>query len=182
MWGFNVTDKDYPYDNRPVVPIKNMNFSQWWFHGHLDHPPNDGDFFELPAGKAATAEIACTKPATSYFKSAGAVNQFTNPSNPEDPCPNSPTTAYHTNNFEDLMGCSLAIAYKDDVNAVKPDDFTVFSVNHTCVWTLHTDFQVPARMPPCPPGGCICAFFWIHSPLSGGEESAFFIIFVCFCL
>ncbi len=34
MWGFNVTFQTYPYDNRPVSPLVNMTFNQWWFHGH----------------------------------------------------------------------------------------------------------------------------------------------------
>jgi len=54
---------------------------------------------------------------------------------------------------------------------MRPEDFTVFSVNQTCVWTRFTDFQVPARMPPCPMGGCTCAFFWTHSQNSGSAEN-----------
>ena len=30
MYGFNVTDKTFSYDNRPQVPLYNMNFDQWW--------------------------------------------------------------------------------------------------------------------------------------------------------
>ena len=75
--------------------------------------------------------------------------------------------------FNDLTGCALAIAYKSDVTTIQPEDFTVFSVNHTCVWTRFTDFQVPANMPPCPPGGCHCAWFWIHAADSGSEQSVF---------
>jgi hypothetical protein len=75
------------------------------------------------------------------------------------PCPGSPTTAFHANNINDLGGCALAVAYESDVsNEVKPDDFTVFSVNHTCVWNLHTYFSVPADMPPCPNDKCTCAW------------------------
>ncbi|KAF8960047.1 hypothetical protein BDZ97DRAFT_1906022 [Flammula alnicola] len=170
IFGFNVTTQTFPYDNRPVVPIKNMNFTEWWFHNHLDYPPNAGDIFELPAGKPATAEIACNKGATSYFASSEG-GDIREANNPNDVCPGSTSEAYHTSGINDLEGCSLAIAYKNDVQAVQPEDFTVFSVNQTCVWTRFTDFQVPARMPPCPDGGCICAFFWIHSPKSGGEEN-----------
>lgn len=61
------------------------------------------------------------------------------------------------------MGCALAIAYKPDATQVQPDDFVVFSINQTCVWTLNTLFEVPEAMPPCPDGGCTCAWFWIHS-------------------
>ncbi|KAI0792794.1 hypothetical protein C8Q75DRAFT_804519 [Abortiporus biennis] len=167
MWGFNVTDHTYPYDNRPVSPLINMTFEQWWFHGHLDHPPNPGDIFDLPAGQTATTEIGCNKGATSYFASSEGGDIRSG----DDPCPGSPPSEYHTNGPDDLKGCSLAIAYKDDVNQVQPEDFTVFSVNQTCVFHRFTDFQVPARMPPCPAGGCICAWFWIHSQDSGGEQN-----------
>lgn len=170
MWGFNVTAQTYSYDNRPVAPLTNMPFNQWWFHNHLDHPPNDGDFFELPAGKTATTELACNKGATTWFNSSegGDIRQ---PNNPNDPCPGSDMSEWHTTGINDLFGCSLAITYQSDVTQVKPEDFAVFSVNQTCVFNRFTDFQVPAAMPPCPPGGCICAWFWIHSPDSGGEQN-----------
>ncbi|OBZ72040.1 Tubulin beta-2 chain [Grifola frondosa] len=167
MYGFNVTDKTFPYDNRPVSPLMNMTFEQWWFHGHLGYPPNDGDIFELQAGQPATFEIGCNKGATSFFASSegGDIR------NGDDVCPGSPPSEYHTTGFSDLKGCSLAIAYKSNASQVQPEDFTVFSVNQTCVWTRFTDFQVPERMPPCPEGGCTCAWFWIHSPDSGGEQN-----------
>ncbi|KAG6917405.1 hypothetical protein DXG01_002674 [Tephrocybe rancida] len=151
MYGFNVTDTTFSFDNRPVSPLRNRTFSSWWFHGHLDYPPNPTDFFELPAGQTATAEIACDKGATSYHASAGA--DIRDPNNPNDVCPGRGIEAFHTTGESDLTGCALAIAYQSDAGSVKPEDFTVFSVNQTCVWTRFTDFQVPARMPPCPPDG-----------------------------
>ena len=45
-------------------------------------------------------------------------------------------------------------------DADMPADFSVFSVNTQCVETLRTSFDVPAVMPPCPAGGCVCAWFW----------------------
>lgn len=30
MYGFNVTDKTFSYDNRPQVPLYDMTFDQWW--------------------------------------------------------------------------------------------------------------------------------------------------------
>lgn len=170
MYGFNVTDKTFDYDNRPVVPIKEMTFNQWWFHGHLDHPPNDGDIFELPAGQAATAELACHRGATSYHAGADG-GDIRDPNEPNNPCPDSPTDAFHTTGLDDVKGCALAIAYKSDVGDVVPEDFVIFSVNQTCVWNRFTDFQVPERMPPCPEGGCTCAWFWTHSINSGGQEN-----------
>lgn len=162
MFGFNVTDKTFSYDNRPVAPIKNMNFSEWWFHNHLTYPPNAGDVFQLPAGQPATAEIACNKGATSYFASSEG-GDIRNSSDPNNVCPGAPVQEYHTNGLDDVEGCALAIAYESNATKVQPEDFTVFSVNQTCVWTRFTDFQVPQQMPACPEGGCICAFFWIHS-------------------
>lgn len=159
MYGFNVTMKTFPYDNRPVAPLINYTFDQWWFHGHLDYPPHPDDFFELPAGQAATAEIACSKTATSYWQSSDGGNAQQG----DNPCPNSDTSAIHTTGIDDVKGCALAIAYKSDARDVQPEDFAVFSVNQTCVWYRFTEFQVPERMPPCPEGGCTCAWFWIHS-------------------
>ncbi|KAH9948719.1 hypothetical protein B0H21DRAFT_224202 [Amylocystis lapponica] len=69
-------------------------------------------------------------------------------------CPGSPVTQFHTTGLSDVKGCALAIAYKSDVTQVQPEDFTVFSVNQTCVWTRETNFPVPAKMPACPAGGC----------------------------
>jgi hypothetical protein len=79
--------------------------------------------------------------------------------------------AYHTNGINDLGGCALAVAYKSDPFSVKPEDFTVFSINQTCVWYRFTDFQIPKMMPKCPNGLCMCAWFWMHRPDSGSEQS-----------
>jgi len=168
MWGFNVTVQDFPYDNRPVSPMRGKSFSEWWFHGHLGFPPHPGDVFELPAGRPATAEIACHKTYTSYWASSESLSDGQDGNNP---CVGSPSITYHSHDISQVAGCALAIAYKSDVNQVTPEDFTVFSVNHTCVWSRFTDFHVPERMPPCPEGGCTCAFFWIHSEKGGGEEN-----------
>ena len=101
MFGFNVSQQTFPYDNRPVAPIKNMVFQQWWFHNHLGHPPNPGDIFELPAGRPATAEIACNKGATSYFASSEG-GDFRDPNNPNNVCPGSSIEEYRTNGLSDL--------------------------------------------------------------------------------
>ncbi|KAH8109897.1 hypothetical protein DFH11DRAFT_1810088 [Phellopilus nigrolimitatus] len=138
MWGFNVTAKTFSYDNRPVVPLQQMTFEKWWFHGHLSYPPPDNTFLEVPAGKVMNTEIACDKGATTLFASS--------------------------------PGGNIQSGNNPDVSAVKPQDFTIFSTNHTCVWNRWTDFAVPAAMPACPAGGCICAFFWIHAADAGSEQ------------
>lgn len=79
--------------------------------------------------------------------------------------PNRPSTngPVHTADITDTKGCGLAIAYTDDIETLKPTDFTVFSVNHTCVWYRETYFDIPENMPPCPNGKkCICSWNWLH--------------------
>ncbi|KAM5535969.1 hypothetical protein V8D89_010409 [Ganoderma adspersum] len=166
MYGFNVTDKTFSYDNRPQVPLYGMTFDQWWMHGHKDYPPHEGDFFNLPAGGKINSELSCDKGATSWYNSSqgGDVGYGSN-----SPCPGAPLSAFHTTGQSDVKGCALAIAYQSDVNALQPEDFSIFSVNQTCVWYLNTEFSVP-KLPACPEGGCHCAWFWIHSIDSGSEQ------------
>jgi hypothetical protein len=135
MLGFNQTVVQPP--GRPVDPLYNMTFDEWWMHGHLAYPPHPDDVLEMAVGDKTMVELAC-----------------------------------------DLGGCALSVAYKSDFGDVKPDDLVIFTVNHTCVWNLHTYFEIPADMPPCPDGKCICAFHWIHLPDSGSEQSWFHTIYV----
>ena len=73
--------------------------------------------------------------------------------------------------IDDVKGCALSIAYNSDFNSVQPEDLVVISVNHLCVWNLHTPFEIPQDMPPCPDGGCVCGWHWIHSVDSGSAQS-----------
>lgn len=75
-------------------------------------------------------------------------------------------TAIPTN----VEGCGLSIAYQSDVFKLQPEDFTVISTNYTCPWKKNVEFQIPEDLPACPEGGCHCAWGWIHSQLSGGEQ------------
>lgn len=171
MFGFNQTDASH--GNRAQDPIMNRNFSGWWFHNHTHLPPHPEDVKQMPVGEASMFEISCDKDATSYWTSGPGGNQ-TVPGN-ESPCPHSTNgmAAYHTNGITDLGGCALGVAYKDNILDVQPEDIGIFSVNQTCVWSLHTYFEVPKNMPPCPNGKCICAWFWMHEADSGSEQSWF---------
>ncbi|CAE7224843.1 unnamed protein product [Rhizoctonia solani] len=170
MYGFNVTATNSPQygsrDNRPQAPLRQLPFDQWWMHGHLDQPPHPNDIMELPAGGKVTTELSCDKDATSYWPSGPGGDQQSG----NDPCPGQPIQRIHTNGLDDLGGCALAIAYKSDVNQVQPEDLVVFSINHRCLWDRFTDFQIPANMPACPDGKCICAWFWQHREDAGGDE------------
>jgi hypothetical protein len=70
-------------------------------------------------------------------------------------------------------GTALAIAYTSDVAALKPSDMTVISINSTSPWTREVTYHIPANLPPCPEGGCLVTWNWIHTALGtegyGGE-------------
>ena len=114
MWGFNVTMQTFSYDNRPMAPLQQYPFSEWWFvsgylsntsypskistpsvcdqHGHLSYPPDPGYFFELPAGGVATSQLACNKGATKFWASSeGSTDIRQN----GYPCPGYPTSQFH---------------------------------------------------------------------------------------
>jgi hypothetical protein len=172
MFGLNQSSVDNPIGNRPQDPLIELPFKEWWFHGHLGFPPHPEDVKQLPVGGQAEFEISCDIDATSLWPFGPGGNQ-TDPSDPNNPCPRSPMSSYHTNGINDLGGCALAVAYKSNARDVQPEDFVVFSVNHTCVWSLHTEFSIPEEMPECTDGKCTCAFFWLHLPDSGSEQSEF---------
>ncbi|KAL7269184.1 hypothetical protein RUND412_008158, partial [Rhizina undulata] len=107
-----------------VEPLSGLPFDKWWFHGNLAQKPT-GDPMELPAGGKVTVELACNKDYTSYGKGGDG----------KSACPTD-IPSYHAGNPIDdshLLGCGLAIAYKDTADDVKPADFTIFSVNDKCV-------------------------------------------------
>ncbi|KAI5803377.1 hypothetical protein DFH27DRAFT_555513 [Peziza echinospora] len=135
-----------------VEPLSNLPFNKWWFHGQLDNAPKN-QVMQLPAGGQVTIEHACNKEFTSYGKNKNGNN---------NPCPPD-TPSMHAGSpiKEDLLrGCALAIAYKNDAKQVKKEDFVVFSVNTRCVRELRTSYRIPAGMPGCGGGKCICAWFW----------------------
>ena len=70
-------------------------------------------------------------------------------------------------------GTALAIAYTSDVANLQPNDLTVISVNQNSVWFRETPYAIPAGLPPCPSGGCLCTWNWIHQAGNGeghGQE------------
>lgn len=166
MFGFNVTT---PL-NHPEDPLQEFTFANWWFHGteHLKQPPHPGDYLEFPAGGELFVELACDKGATSSFTSnpGGDIRDGNNP------CPGQGPLEYHTTGINDVAGCAFSIAYTpaSQIGSIKPEDLTIFSVNHTCVWERFTKFQVPKDMPACPEGGCTCAWHWIHNDDAGAEQ------------
>ncbi|KAI5782680.1 hypothetical protein EDC01DRAFT_222262 [Geopyxis carbonaria] len=141
-----------------VEPLYEMSEAQWWFHGNLDKASEAlaAEPLDLPAGKSINVELSCRKENTSYGSSPTS-----------NPCPGTDEISINSlhsgeGRFDasEISGCGLAIAYKSDFASVQPADFTVFSVNTDCVRTRDTSFDIPAAMPACPDGKCICAWFW----------------------
>lgn len=44
---------------------------------------------------------------------------------------------------------------------------TVISVNTVSPWFRNTDYKIPAGLPACPEGGCLCTWNWIHQANHG---------------
>lgn len=76
----------------------------------------------------------------------------------------------HTTGKADIAGCALSIAYTDDPKVVRPEDFVIFSVQHECVWHRDTVFDIPAAMPPCSNGKCMCSWWWVHHSDGGSDQ------------
>jgi hypothetical protein len=83
----------------------------------------------------------------------------------------------HAPHREDVAGCALGIAYKSDINAVRPEDFVIFSVVHDCIARQLQAFDIPS-LPPCPGQNCICSWFWIHKSI-GGTDQMYMTPFKC---
>ena len=122
--------------------------------------PADGQFFDLPAGGVAKAEVACSK----HYTTFGGANDV-----PETACPND-FNSLHEASADKTKGCAIAIAYKSDVRSIQPEDFVVISSNHQCPWKRDVEFEIPAGLPACPEGGCHCMWGWIHGQERGGDE------------
>ena len=127
------------------------------------------------------AEVACNKALTSYGDNPA---QQTGIYACDGSGPQGGIGAMHTadqwgsSNPTDLKGCGIAIAYESDPTKIQPEDFTVISVNHSCVWFKHVDFQIPSDLPPCPAGGCHCLWEWIHAD-DAGSEQLFHLVYRC---
>jgi hypothetical protein len=166
-------DPNDPNQSEPVTPLYNLTFNQWWFHGYINDPPAAGAMMNLPSGGTYHGQVACNKALTTYGDNPP---QQTGLYACEGDLPAGGTGAMHTSDAwespdpVDVMGCGIAIAYESDVTKIKPSDFTVITVNYTCPWFKHVDFQIPSDLPPCPEGGCHCVWGWVHNIDAGSEQ------------
>ncbi|GFZ47836.1 hypothetical protein JCM24511_05583 [Saitozyma sp. JCM 24511] len=186
LWDPGMFGLNYPYqaddtsnlawnNNAPVNPLREMDAlteSQWFGHGFLGYPPASGNFMTLPSGGTYHGEHGCNRAETSLR------NPDISDPLPYYACPagdgSTGVGALHTMNtyngtFDEVWqgGAALAIAYTSDISTLQPNDLTVISINQTAVWARAVDYQIPAGMPPCPTGGCLCTWNWIHEANHG---------------
>ncbi|KAL7419478.1 hypothetical protein Q5752_006316 [Cryptotrichosporon argae] len=186
LWDAGMFGLNHPYqaddtaninwnNNDPVNPLREMDGltqAQWFGHGFIGFPPASGKFMTLPSGGTYHGEHGCNRAETSLRDPA-----ITDPL-PYYACPAGDNStgvgALHTMNtyggsFDPSWqgGAALAIAYTSDPSTLQPNDLTVISVNQTSVWARAVDYQIPAGLPPCPAGGCLCTWNWIHEANHG---------------
>ncbi|PPQ91790.1 hypothetical protein CVT25_000435 [Psilocybe cyanescens] len=150
-----------------VSPLYQLGFNDWWFHhinGCDQYPPADGDFLELPAGGSFTVEIASNRAKTTLSYNGRDTSEWPDGATyPEDynvpSCITSPNM--HAQNQSMAAGTAFAISYQSDIKQVTPQNLAVFTVRYNTPWKRVLSYDVPANMPACPPGGCICAWGWV---------------------
>ncbi|CAF0828144.1 unnamed protein product [Didymodactylos carnosus] len=169
-------DRGNVNSNRAAQPLQDMRFDQWWWHGDMNDPPDEGEVFNLPANGKADLEISSNK----AFTSLGTARPGLKPNPRDSPNPWLNENGWgnmHARQRQDVAGCALGIAYKSDPRQVKPEDFVIFSVVHDCPARQLQEFKIP-DLPACPNNKCMCAWFWIHES-SGGTDQMYMTPFVC---
>jgi hypothetical protein len=134
----------------------------WWFQHSLGcdkAPPPDGDYLELPAGGSFTIEIATNRAFTTlginpHF--SGYFGGRQDPVRSDQGCVIDPNL--HTFNQSSAPGTVFAISYQNSIDKVTPENLVVFTVRYNTPWQRVTSYDVPKDLPPCPAGGCTCAW------------------------
>ncbi|KAL4066487.1 hypothetical protein V8B97DRAFT_1980295 [Scleroderma yunnanense] len=174
-----------------VQPLWMLSKNDYWFHhinGCDEFPPAEGDFLELPAGRSFTVEIATNRAFTSLSYNGefstewldgqnhtGSVETLLDAALSPEGCITDPNI--HTQNETMASGTAFAIAYKSDIKDVTLEDLVVFTVRYNTPWKRVTTYDVPAQMPACPDGGCMCAWVWI--PNGCGEPNIYMEGYKC---
>lgn len=181
--GARMSGNDALNSNAPVTPVYQMSFKDWWFHGVNgcpNDPPPEGEFLELPAGKSFQVELASNRGKTTMAWDGKFTSEWPDGNNYPadyhvDSCIISPNM--HTKDQNGAAGTAFAISYESDISKVSPDNLAVFSVRYHTPWKRITSYDVPANLPACPEGGCICAWGWV--PNGCGEPNMFHGAFKC---
>jgi len=182
MYGREPTN---PTSDWLAQPLQGYDFVDWWMHGKrtINDPPTE--ITVLPAGGTMDFEITGNKWWTTLGKVLGGKGLCSTgspgPRIPVDPWDNgwhdTCNANVHAPHRQDVAGCALGIAYKSDINAVRPEDFVIFSVAHDCIARQLQAFDIP-MLPPCQGQNCICSWFWIHNSI-GGTDQMYMTAFKC---
>ncbi|TEB24653.1 hypothetical protein FA13DRAFT_1638373 [Coprinellus micaceus] len=184
MWCLNGPQTEQDLNSYAIVsPLYQLSFRDWWFHavnGCDRYPPAPGKFIDLPAGGSFTVEIASNRAKTSLSYNGADTSVWPDGETyPEDynvpECITSPNM--HAQNHGKSAGTAFAISYTSDLSKVTPDNLVVFSVRYHTPWKRVTSYDVPADMPACPEGGCICAWGWV--PNGCGQPNMYHQAFRC---
>jgi hypothetical protein len=167
-------------------PQEHLSFNEWWFHGQINNPPDEGVFLEVPNGGKMPAQVASNRAFTKFPEYGveyddeldtlhlraedgrmmaglavdGSIHIDTGIDRYGMPVAET----------RDVRGCGFSIAYNSNPHALKPEGFAVISTNHKCVFNRDIEFDIPAGLPPCPAGGCHCMWGWVHSANSGSSQ------------
>ncbi|CAF0745143.1 unnamed protein product [Adineta ricciae] len=162
-------------NNLPVNPLVDLTKKDWWFQhfqGCDREPPPDGDYLELPAGGSFTVEIATNRAFTTFGHDKNFNGYFGGPQELEYTpwgCVSYPNL--HTPNQTAAPGTIFAISYQNSIDKVTPENLVVFTVRYKTPWQRLTSYDVPKDLPPCPPGGCTCAWGWV--PMGCGQPNMY---------
>ncbi|CAI7630450.1 unnamed protein product [Penicillium crustosum] len=174
--------------NTAVGPLYNLTKQDWWFQherGCDKAPPMDGDILELPAGGRFTVELAHNRAQTTLSYDGQYASVWPDgKDHPEDwTGPGSPPEciqddgAMHTNNQSMAAGTAFAISYHSDLAEVTIENLAVFTVLEHTPWKRIATYEVPADLPPCPRGGCTCAWLW--APNGCGQANMYMAGYKC---
>ncbi|KAJ4471106.1 hypothetical protein C8J55DRAFT_491609 [Lentinula edodes] len=181
MYCINGSTGNNQNSNDPVVPMYQLPFDQWWMHasnGCNKRPPNSGDFMTLPAGSSVVLELASNQAFSSLSYGGKLTSDWPNGHSYSDSLTYG-NYSVHTQNKSMAAGTALAISYQvtfvlrslepdidyfhlqSDINKVTPENLVVISVAYNTPFKRLTTYDIPAGLPACPAGGCICGWGWI---------------------
>jgi hypothetical protein len=138
---------------------------------------------ELPSGGTFVGQVSCNKRHTTFGPGKEEPLEYACPEEEgRVGTEHSGATHFNANYWTKdpsavIRGCGLAIAYESDEYKVKPEDFVVISIDHKCPWKREVPFPIPAGMPPCPPGGCLCMWSWI--PQAENVQQSYYLNYRC---
>lgn len=150
-------------NNLPSQPMLGLTKKDWWFQhfqGCDKQPPPNGDYLELPAGGSFKVELAGSRGHTTFGSNKNFNGKFASSDGKihfnEQNCIYQPNL--HTPNQTAAAGTVFAISYQNSIDKVTPSNLVVFTVRYKTPWERVTSYDVPKDLPPCPAGGCTCAW------------------------